>query len=239
MTFSLKYRRRFRRIRIKNLFLLIFLFSISCVRQSKIPPPLRAVPGPFVEFTYLSAFGTNSSYNETFKINRSFAQTELVKKATNITTILRIDNDFNLVQVVRDSLSIEYKDPSLCYYTNGKHAAGMRVDSKRIIVFPEFQLRDFYYSKDTELAFNQLLGEDFRIAEMTAKKLKKTTIIRNKKRIEILPVELTINNIPARHWRMVYYFDSYGWVLFKEGFFRSSSPNYTSELVVQKKEDAS
>lgn len=219
--------------------MLISLFSISCVRQAKIPPPIRAVPGPFVEFTYLSMFGKNPAYNECFKINRSFAQTELVKKATNITTLLRIDNDFNLLQMVRDSLSIEYNPPSLCYYTNGKHAAGMRVNSKRIIVFPEFQLRDFYYSKNKELAFNQLLGEDFRIAEMTAKKLKKTTVIRNKKKIEILPVELTINHIPAKHWRMVYYFDSYGWVIFKEGFFRSSSPNYTSELVLQKKETSS
>lgn len=219
--------------------MLISLFSISCVRQSKIPAPERAVPGPFIEFNYLSKFGKNASYNEFFKINRSFAQTELVKRATNITTILTIDNDFNMLRVVRDSLTVENTHQILFYYTNGRHAAGMRVDSKRIVVFPEFQLRDFYYSENTELDFIQLLGEDFRAAKMTARKLKKTTITHNKKPIETVPVEVTINRVPPKQWRMVYYFDTYGWVIFKEGFFRSDSPNYTSELVAQKKETSS
>lgn len=219
--------------------MLISLFSISCARQAKIPAPERAVPGPFVQFSYLSMFGKNPSYNESFKIRRSFAQTELIKSATNITTTLIIDNDFNMLSVTRDSLTVEKTHQILFYYTNNKHAGGMRVNSKRVVVFPEFQLRDFYYSTNTELEFAQLLGEDFRVAEMTARKLKKTTITQNKKPIETLPIELTINRVPPKQWRMVFYYDSYGWVVLKEGFFRSDSPNYTSELITRKKETSS
>ncbi|SFB70130.1 hypothetical protein SAMN02745150_00329 [Brevinema andersonii] len=219
--------------------MLISLFSISCARQAKIPAPERAVPGPFVQFNYLSMFGKNPSYNEYFKINRSFAQTKLVKSATNITTTLIIDNDFNMLCVTRDSLTVKYTHPILFYYTNNKQAGGMRVNSKRIVVFPEFQLRDFYYSTNTELEFIQLLGEDFRAAEITARKLKKTTITQNEKPIEILPIELTINRVPPKQWRMVFYYDTYGWVILKEGFFKSKSPNYSSELITRKKETSS
>ncbi|MGL4389101.1 MAG: hypothetical protein ACRCTJ_06895 [Brevinema sp.] len=102
-----------------------------------------------------------------------------------------------------------------------------------IVLFPEIQLKSFITNTNLmEIIYKGIRTETQDINTLTAKKLPPES-----KDSDIIAVEMTIENVPAKAVRFLYYFNKEGVAVKKEGFFGfSKKPKFTLVLQPNKKE---
>lgn len=194
------------------------------VRYQKPDPKLYLLSSsPVSSLEYASTLEDGRPYYEKFIFKDEVGGTTIILTINGETNKVKIDYNFDLVRAEYTkqgkTLMVERSGNSLVYYLNGSNVTRYQIPQGRVVVFPEIQLRDFFYSDKTNMAYTQLFTGDFRASAMLATK---RDIISNFEtqngRKEVLPVEITTYNLDPSQWAMVLHFDSLGWVIKKEGF---------------------
>ena len=193
-------------------------------RYQKPDPKLYLLSSsPVSSLEYSSSLEDKRPYYEKFVLKDEVGGTTVLLIINGETNKVKIDYNFDLVRAEYTkqgkTLMVERSGNSLVYYVNGSNVTRYQIPEGRVVVFPEIQLRDFFYSDATNLAYTQLFTGDFRASAMLATK---RDIISNFETQngtkEVLPVEITTYNVDPSRWAMLFYFDGLGWVVKKEGF---------------------
>ena len=184
---------------------------------------------PVSSLEYVSTLEDGRPYYEKFVFKDEVGGTTIWLTINGETNKIKIDHNFDLVRAEYTkqgkTLMVERSGNSLVYYVNGSNTIRYQIPQGRVVVFPEIQLRDFFYSEDTQIAYTQLFTGDFRASAMLAMKrdiISNFETITSKK--DVIPVEITTYNIDPTQWAMIFYFDALGWVVKKEGFISPTPP---------------
>jgi len=210
-------------------FLIIFFLSNSLHAISRGPEIIiheRVLnfDGIYNQFIYQSTFDKTNIYTEDFKIKtyNGFNNISINTKLKKTTIALKDNYDIYYVQYEHNKYltTIKKKDHTLTYISNNISNI-IKTNINRLVIFPEFQLRDFIFSDEIVYHFYYLLDYNYKAVSVTALK----TYGRNTNYIT-----LTIDGINGNIWKMIYYYDDYAWITRKEGFFNSKDARYISVL---------
>ncbi|MGL5721691.1 MAG: hypothetical protein ACRCY4_04750 [Brevinema sp.] len=222
------------------LFLSLWIVLASCTKQVRVEPTNLYLlsSSPVASLVYASSLQEGSIYYETFFFQDEVRGSTILLAINGETNKVKIDHNFDLVRAEYtkqgNTLMVERSGNSLLYYVNGSNTVRYQIPKGRVVVFPEIQLRDFFYSKATHLAYTQLFTGDFRASAMLATKKPITNLETQNGIKEVVPVEITTYNINPDRWAMLFYFDSLGWVLKKEGFISLQAGKVLSERALQR-----
>ncbi|MGL5722277.1 MAG: hypothetical protein ACRCY4_07755 [Brevinema sp.] len=225
------------------LFLWLMIMLASCSRQAKpteaVAPSLYLLSSsPVASLVYSSSLQDGRPYYENFSFKDEVGGTTITVTLNGETNKVRIDHNFDLVRAEYTkqghTLMVERSGNSLVYYVNGENTTRYQIPRGRVVVFPEIQLRDFFYSGETNLAYTQLFTGDFRASAMLATKKPVSNIQTMNGYKEVIPVEITTYNIQPSQWAMIFYFDSLGWVVKKDGFISLEAGKEPSERALRR-----
>ncbi|MGL5255245.1 MAG: hypothetical protein ACRC9L_09680 [Brevinema sp.] len=221
-------------------FLLLCILLSSCVKDVKpevsITSPYLLSSSPVASIEYVSTLEDGRPYYEKFVFDDNLKGSTIELTINGETNRITINNNFDLVraQYIKQgsTLSVEKVGNSLVYYINSSNITRYQVPAARVIVLPEIQLRDFFYSESLSMPYTQLFTGDFRASAMVATKKQLSNIQTQNGFKEVLPVEITTYGLNPSQWAMILYFDSLGWVVKKEGFinFRSNTAPTEKQL---------
>lgn len=177
------------------------------------------------QFIYQSVFDTTNHYTEIYNIDYHFDHNIISINNGKKDTIISLKDNFDINEVhykeAHKHFIIQKKDLIVTYLSN-HYSHSFPTQIERLVIFPEFQLRDFLYNDaEEDFEFYYILDPNRQPVPIHA--IKSTT---NNQPI----ITLTISGVDQFVWKLVYYYNEYAWITKKEGYFHSDYPRYKSIL---------